>query len=188
MEIRKVNVSMLNPATYNPRRTLHQDDLRYKKLEKSLDEFGYIDPIVWNQRTGNIVGGHQRFSVLANRGLTELDVSVVDLDDLQEKALNIALNKISGEWDEDKLTDILMELSGEGMIDITGFSTIEFEELLGEVTEPDHGEESPNPSRDSNFHYQEQYGVIVMCDGETEQQRVYEQLQSMGYECRVVAT
>ena len=71
---------------------------RKSKSKESLETFGCVEPIVWNKRTGNIVGGHQRFKVAKDLGYTEDNVVVVDLEDTQEKSLNLALNKVSGQW------------------------------------------------------------------------------------------
>ena len=68
MEIRTVNKSKLNPALYNPRKDLKPGDIEYEKLKKSILAFGEVDPIIWNEKTGNIVGGHQRFKVLRDIG------------------------------------------------------------------------------------------------------------------------
>lgn len=135
MEIRRVPVSKLNPAAYNPRKNLQPGDPEYKKLARSLDKFGCVEPIVWNERTGNVVGGHQRLKVLIAAGETELDVSVVNLSDADEKALNIALNKIAGEWDTTALTELLQELSADSSIDetLTGFDRGELDNLLADL-------------------------------------------------------
>ena len=98
MKIETINISKINPAVYNPRKNLKPGDADYDKLKKSIDEFGCVEPLIWNKRTGNLVGGHQRLKILKERGDKEVQVSVVDLDDQKEKALNIALNKISGDW------------------------------------------------------------------------------------------
>ncbi|MHC5035376.1 MAG: hypothetical protein ACYTFZ_10105, partial [Planctomycetota bacterium] len=104
MEIRSVPISRLNPAPYNPRKDLRPGDPEYEAIKRSILEFGCVDPLVWNRRTGNLVGGHQRLKVLQNDlGAEEADVSVVDLPPEREKALNVALNKIQGDWDKDKL-------------------------------------------------------------------------------------
>lgn len=135
MEIRRVPVSKLNPAAYNPRKNLQPGDPEYKKLARSLDKFGCVEPIVWNEYTGNVVGGHQRLKVLVAAGETELDVSVVNLSDADEKALNIALNKIAGEWDTTALTELLQELSADSSIDetLTGFDRGELDNLLADL-------------------------------------------------------
>ena len=191
MDIKKVKIENLNYSVYNPRKELCQDDEAYKSLARSIDKFGYIDPIIWNKRTGNVVGGHQRLRILIDRGESEVYVSVVDLDDEQEKALNIALNKISGEWDEAKLSELLMDLSESDLLEYTGFSTVELSELLDDP-QNDNGMDTITTEQgedfSGSFKYKEQYGVIVMCRDEKDQKSVYEKLLDMGYECRVVAT
>lgn len=129
MEIRKVKVSDLRPAEYNPRQDLKPGDREYEKIARSIDTFGYVEPIVWNEATGNIVGGRQRLKVLIERGETEVEVSVVNLSDHDEKVLNVALNKITGRWDTGKLTDLLKELQAEGAMEVTGFEDWELDAL-----------------------------------------------------------
>lgn len=130
MEIRRVPVGRLNPAAYNPRKDLSPNDPAYKKLARSMGQFGYVEPIVWNERTGNVIGGHQRLKVLMNEGHREIDVSVVNLSETDEKALNVALNKISGEWDMEKLHEIMLEFSGEIDVTVTGFDLTEIDEIF----------------------------------------------------------
>jgi len=131
VEIKTVKIKDLKAAAYNPRRDLQPGDKEYDKLAKSIAEFDYIDPVIWNKRSGNIVGGHQRLKILKAQGLTEIDVSVVDLDDVKEKALNLALNKTGGDWDLPKLSDLLCEIdTGDFDIEITGFDNDELESLL----------------------------------------------------------
>jgi len=130
MEIRKVPIEQLNPAVYNPRKYLRPEDEEYRKLERSIEEFGYIDPIIWNETTGNILGGHQRLKILISMGYTEVEVSVVRMDEATEKSANIALNKISGEWDKIKLAEILDEIIQAGIdATLTGFDTLEIDLL-----------------------------------------------------------
>lgn len=131
-ELRKLKD--LKPAEYNPRKALTSDDAEYQKIKRSIEQFGYVDPIIVN-KDGTIIGGHQRHTVLTEMGYTEVEVVVVDLGKEDEKALNIALNKITGEWDELKLKDLLVELDlGDYDISLTGFDTNELEELI-ELTE-----------------------------------------------------
>ena len=103
MYIETKKISELNPALYNPRKDLQPGDKEYEKLKKSIEEFGYVEPVIWNKQTGNIVGGHQRLKILKAQGLDEVDCVVVDMSEAKEKALNIALNKITGEWNLEKL-------------------------------------------------------------------------------------
>ena len=132
MQIEKRDVSELKAATYNPRKDLKPGDAEYEKLKRSIQEFGYVEPVIWNKRTGVVVGGHQRLKVMKDLGFTEVDCVVVDLDESKEKALNIALNKISGEWDTDLLTNLLKDLDGSGYdITLTGFDLAEAQELFG---------------------------------------------------------
>ena len=97
-----------------------------------------MEPIVWNKQTGNIVGGHQRLKILQDQGHTEIECVVVDLDETEEKALNVALNKVSGEWDLPKLADLISELDN-GIFDITltGFDAAEIEDLFSKVHDKD---------------------------------------------------
>lgn len=132
MKIIKKKIVDLMLAGYNPRKDLKPGDKDYENLKKSILEFDYIDPIIWNKQTGNVVGGHQRIKVLKDLGYTELEVSVVDLPIEKEKALNIGLNKISGDWDKTKLEDLLRELTSVKLdMDLTGFDESELDELLG---------------------------------------------------------
>lgn len=127
-----IPVSRINPAPYNPRLDLKPGDPEYEKLRRSVEEFGLVEPLVWNVRTGNLVGGHQRFKVLVARGDTRAQVSEVDLDPARERALNLALNKISGGWDQTKLAQLLDELCATPDFDvgITGFEPLEVQDLL----------------------------------------------------------
>lgn len=131
MDIERIEISKLKSAEYNPRKALKPGDPEFEKLKNSITEFGYVEPIIWNKRTGKVVGGHQRLSVLKHLGETEVDCVVVDLDEQKEKALNIALNKISGDWDMPLLTDLLKDLNDDGFdITLTGFDMSEFDSFF----------------------------------------------------------
>ena len=106
-------------------------DPEYEKLKRSIEQFGYVEPVIWNEKTGRVVGGHQRLKVLTDMGITEVDVVVVDMDTEKEKALNIALNKISGEWDTEKLALVIADLQGTDFdVSLTGFDPEELEDLF----------------------------------------------------------
>lgn len=131
MNIEKKNVKDLLPADYNPRKDLKPGDPEYEKLKRSIEQFGYVEPVIWNEKTGRVVGGHQRLKVLTDMGITEVDVVVVDMDTEKEKALNIALNKISGEWDTEKLALVIADLQGTDFdVSLTGFDPKELEDLF----------------------------------------------------------
>lgn len=131
MQIVKKKISELNPAMYNPRKKLQSKDPAYQKLKKSIETFGYVDPIIYNVETGNIVGGHQRLQVLQDMGHTEIDVVEIAVDGEKERALNLALNKISGDWDRGLLKDLLQELdTGAFDMDLTGFDAKELEKMM----------------------------------------------------------
>lgn len=129
------SIDDLNPAEYNPRKRLQPGDEEYERLKTSIQTFGYVDPIIINA-DGTVIGGHQRLFVLRDLGYSEADVAVVDLSKADEKALNIALNKISGEWDEEKLAEIFAELDAEGYdLSLTGFGEDEYAGIVSALTD-----------------------------------------------------
>lgn len=131
MKIEKLKVEKLLPADYNPRKDLKPGDAEYEKLKRSLEQFGYVEPIIWNKTTERVVGGHQRLKVLLDMGITEVDCVVVEMNDEKEKALNIALNKISGEWDKDKLALLIADLQGSDFdVTLAGFEPAEIDDLF----------------------------------------------------------
>ncbi|UYV13438.1 MAG: hypothetical protein NCW75_03930 [Phycisphaera sp.] len=128
MNMKSITIESINPAPYNPREDLQPEDPRFQKLQQSVEEFG----LVWNSQTGNLVGGHQRLKVLIANGETQDPVVVVDLTPDKEKALNLALNKIQGGWDDTKLAELLDGLidSEEVDLDLTGFEVDEAQDLI----------------------------------------------------------
>ncbi len=134
LTIRNLPLGDLKPAKYNPRKDLKPGDPEWDKLARSISEFGLVEPLVWNERTGNLVGGHQRLKVLKSQGIETVPVAVVDLELEQEKALNVALNKIAGDWEPTPLADLLSELSNNGLLEVTGFEEAELEALIDELT------------------------------------------------------
>jgi len=131
MNIKKIQVQKLKPAEYNPRKKLKPADEEYQKIKRSIQEFGFVDPLIVNKDM-TIVGGHQRLSVLLDLGYDEIECVIVDLSKVKEKALNIALNKISGSWDMPLLENLLEELKTCGEIDetLTGFDLSEIDEFI----------------------------------------------------------
>lgn len=139
MLVQRIPIARIKPAAYNPRRSLRPEDPEYQRILRSLDEFGLVEPLVWNKKTGNLVGGHQRFQILLAQGHERVSVSVVHLPLAKEKALNVALNRIGGRWDERKLADLLDEIVKMADVDveITGFDMPDVEELLARVSGKD---------------------------------------------------
>lgn len=127
-------IDELKPAPYNPRKPLRRGMPAYERLRRSLEEFELVQPIVWNRRTGHVVGGHQRVQILRDRGDTRVQCVVVDLSPEREKALNIALNnsQVGGTWDNAKLVDLVAELQQLPDFDatLTGFDAADLKHLL----------------------------------------------------------
>ena len=129
-ELKMLPVSILKPAEYNPRKKLKPGDKEYKKIKQSMEEFGFADPLVVNKDM-TVIGGHQRLTLAIDLGYTEVPCAVVDVDKTREKALNIALNKITGEWDEQMLADLITDLKeADYDLDYTGFDAPEIDALF----------------------------------------------------------
>jgi ParB-like chromosome segregation protein Spo0J len=125
LEVRVLPIGELRPARYNPRKILKPTDAAYRRLRASLEEFGLVEPLVWNERTGRVVGGHARLRILKELGYTEVPVSVVRLDAAKEKALNVVLNnhEAQGRYDPAKLEVLLTELEDLPEFELTGFDS-----------------------------------------------------------------
>lgn len=133
MEFKKILISDLVPASYNPRKALKPGDAEYEKIKNSISEFGYCEPVIVNSDM-TIIGGHQRVTVLQDLGYTEIDCIVIEIDKTKEKALNIALNKITGEWNKELLADLIKDLQDSDFdIGFTGFEPPEIEQLFNSV-------------------------------------------------------
>ena len=138
MEWKTLSVDALRPAAYNPRKKLKAGDKEYEKIKNSILEFGYVEPIIVNYDM-TVIGGHQRLTVLKDLGYTEVQCVVVHIEDEHKvKALNIALNKITGAWNEELLADLLVDLqSVDFNTDLTGFEAPEIEQLFSKVHNKD---------------------------------------------------
>ncbi len=143
--LKEIDIKKLNAAEYNPRVKLVPGMAEFEKLKKSIEEFGNVEPIVWNEQTGNVVGGHQRLEVLKALGRKKVECVVISTSEAEEKVLNLALNKIKGDWDYDKLKSVLNGISVDN-IDLTGFGSDEVALYLADdegVTEGDLGDYEP---------------------------------------------
>lgn len=181
-ELKVIAVGELKPAKYNPRKKLKAGDKEYERIKNSITEFGFADPLVVNADM-TIIGGHQRLTVAMDLGYTEVPCAVVDVDKTREKALNIALNKITGAWDENLLADLLQELSEADFdIEYTGFDLPEAEQLFNKVHDKDVKEDDfdveeelkqPVFSKDGDIWHLGRHTVIC---GDSTKAETYEKL------------
>lgn len=147
MKLTKVPLAKIKAAPYNPRRDLQPTDREYQSLRRSIQEFGAVEPLIINKRTGHLVGGHQRLQILKDLGHKEAPVVEVDLDPRREKALNVALNKITGRWDKRKLKDVLLDIdSGDLDLEMTGFDEKDLEDLVNELDAQEAGDDDRIPA------------------------------------------
>lgn len=187
MEIKEMAIDELIPADYNPRVDLQEGDEDFEKLKKVIETYGFVQPVVLNSRTGNIVGGHQRTKVAKSLGYKTVPVQTVDLDEADEMKLNLALNKVSGKWDEQALGQMLNDLqSMDADLELTGFDLIEIEELTMAFADVDldnlevdfnGGEYNPDENEDEDYNpmddedergYVIQYNIVF--DDEVQQE------------------
>lgn len=149
MKTKILEIDSLKIAEYNPRKNLQPGDIEYDNIKKSIEEFGYVEPIIVNEsRNNTIIGGHQRVKVLKDLGVDKINCVIVNYDNVDdEKALNVALNKISGEWDMDKLAPLLSELNKINKLEFTGFDEKEFDTIMNEFKNDNKDIE------DDNFKY-----------------------------------
>lgn len=146
MDFESIKLTDIVPAEYNPRK-ISEDE--FSSLTNSIAEFGLVDPIIINLNNNKIIGGHQRYDVLMNEHMNDnnkydnlkliklgdigwvfSEDSLTVKDDAHEKALNVALNKISGEWDNEKLQELFVDLDMSGFdVNLTGFNDVELKHL-----------------------------------------------------------
>lgn len=181
MKLEKISLEELISPEYNPRSITIPE---MNKLKRSLEEFGYIDPLIVNDVNMHIVGGNQRYHALKELGYTEADVVFIHEPNIsREKGLNIALNRISGDWDYPKLNNILDELviDTEFDISLTGFDNLDLNMLGEDLENLDLGEDSLN----DNQSYHKSFMVIVDCEDESVAEDLYNGLINEGYKARI---
>lgn len=182
MKLVTKNMSEIKPSPYNPR---NMSLSAMEGLEKSIDTFGYIDPIIWNKKTGNIVGGHQRYEIFKKQGKDKIKVIEVELDEKEEKALNVTLNNqsIQGEWDNGKLQSILEEIK-----DLNFFDDICLDVLNLEIKGLEDASENEikiekNVLKKEKY-LPEEWAVLVYLKSEMEQKEYFEEMQKRGLQCK----
>jgi hypothetical protein len=164
-------------APYNPRKISAHD---LDALGRSMKTFGVVEPIIVNERTGRVVGGHQRVKAAKREGIKSLPVHYVDLDEVQERQLNVALNRISGEWAEDLLAKLISEISAEGGdLTLTGFDDDEIARYIGTMNE--------QAAQDTSAQLGGLvYRVIVDATGESHQRELLARFEVEGLICRAL--
>ena len=185
MNIKEIDINILKEYENNPR----HNEAAVDKVAASIKEFGFKVPIIMDQNNV-IVAGHTRLKAARKLGLEKVPCIIADdLSPEQIKAFRLADNKVSefATWDEEKLHTELMDLK------VIDFDIESFGFDIKEINEPEENiesdfDEDEEINTESNFNYKEQYGVIVMCKNESEQEEVYNTLIELGYECKVVAT
>ncbi len=130
-------------SPYNPRVDLKPGDPEYKNIERSIDEFGLLGLPVVNIKTHQVISGEQRIKVFKAKGITHIEAFVVDFSLEKEKAANLALNKVGGGWDKEKLAALLDELSKipEFDVTVTGFNVAEIGQIFDRYGEQKDGDD-----------------------------------------------
>lgn len=208
MDTDKILITEINPADYNPRKISGKD---YENLTESIKTFGLVDPIIINLNDNTVIGGHQRYDVLMDMYMRDeigKELSVLKMGDIGwvfiddqlnvkdenfEKALNVALNKISGEWDIEKLSFVLDELDESGFdVELTGFEDSEVKKLTF-VEEEEFEEAKGFEDIESGFdevgeedNEKVYFKLVLMFSSEKEQEEMYLQLQEEGYDCQIL--
>ena len=182
MKIKELPLKELKPAAYNPRKKLKKGDKEYEKIKQSLLKFGYVDPIIVNEDL-TVIGGHQRLTVLKDLDYETAKCVIVKLSKEDEKVLNIALNKITGQWDDALLADLLLDLQESDFnLDLTGFEPPEIDNILSNVHDKELSEDEfdveeelkkPTVSRHGDIWQLGKHRVIC---GDSTKSETYDQL------------
>lgn len=133
-EYKTLALDQITPAPYNPRLDLTPEDPEYQKIKKSILDHGLIQPIVYNEQTGNAVGGNQRLKILKDLGVEKAVCAVIRVPLVREMEISVALNKHDNLWDREKLREIMIQFKNEGYDPSrTAFDQYEFEQLSQEM-------------------------------------------------------
>lgn len=140
-EYRLVPLIQMAPADYNPRYDLKPGDIAYERLKKSVLRFGLVQPIVWNEQTGHIVGGHQRFKILKDLGAESVMCAVVNKTLEDEIASNLAMNKAQGRWENDLLRAMFEQMDRDAIdYEAIGYDPDEVDHLFTQIDQLDDDE------------------------------------------------
>ena len=176
-----VEIAKVKRAAYNPRKKLTEKDEEYKNIKASIEQFGMVQPIVWNKKTKTLIGGEQRLKILQDMGYTHVEAAVVSLTKAKESILNLALNNNEGAWDSDKLGAMLKNIK---TLDLpaTGFSPEQVAAITNYQlpTLPKDAPEGAGATSPKIFQ------IVVDCDGAGHQKEVSSMLDKKGYKYRLV--
>lgn len=181
MELIELPVDMVVPNPKNPRIDLKPGMPLYEKLKKSIENFGYAEPIIWNEKTGMIVSGHQRFQVMKDiaekegKPLTTVQVVKVSMDESKQDGFMIAVNKITGLWDEEKLSALLKDLDEEDRLN-TGFDDYEIATLLDDNSIQDFTFDAEEED-EAHIRKSSGYAVTIVCNNDIEEEWLRNLLQ-----------
>ena len=129
MQIETIKSNELKYFEGNPRQ-ISKEEL--EKLKNSIKRFGFVDPIIIDENNV-VLGGNQRLTASRELSISEVPcVRVTNLNPNEKASLNIALNKISGDWDDYKLSEILRKMKNEDakLLNLTGFDEDEITNIL----------------------------------------------------------
>ena len=173
--VNKVKISQIKSNPNNPR--LIKDD-KFYKLVKSLEEdpdFCNVRPVVVNKDM-IVLGGNMRLKAAKELGWKEIPCEIVDWSEEKQRAFTIKDNVGYGEWDWDMLANEWdAEQLNEWGLEVPKFNNAE--------NDPEN-----DPFDDEGINAKNQYGVIVICENEGNQESVFKDLTSMGYNCKIVVT
>jgi ParB-like chromosome segregation protein Spo0J len=174
VQVKTVKISELKPHPKNPR--IHPDSA-IEKLERSIKEFGWTNPILVSA-DGYVLAGHARLKAAEKAGISEVPVIYLSLEGVKAEAYMIADNRLQEDtlWDDEVLAELLADIS-KNDIDmlLTGFEAKEFEKLLNDEI----------PREDLSVTLNDSYELIVECENESELEALYDKMTGEGYQCRV---
>lgn len=176
MKIEKVNIDSIKVYPNNAK--IHTAE-QIEEIKKSIQEFGNNDPIAIDEK-GFIIEGEGRYLAQKDMGIKEIEViKLTHLTEEQKVAYMLVHNKLTMNTGFD--LDLLEE-------ELSKISSIDMKEFEFDIKEIEEELEEEEQSQEPSFNYKEQYGVIVICKDEAEQEKVYNNLLEQGYECKVVTT
>lgn len=169
-------------------RNVNQGDLG--AIDESIEHNGFYGALVVQRSTGNVLVGNHRLKAARAKKLKQVPVIYVDVDDDRAMKILLADNRTArlGYDDEAALKDVLVEMATTTGLDGSGYTGDDVDELVNRLGEDGHPFGAVDAKGQEGIDYLPQYGVIVVCEDDVEQERVYNQLQALGLTVKVVVT